>query len=64
MGEGGATGRAFAFGGITSIDVEVGLRPHPLPGVGDLISAAGPVQTGSFGQEQIHAIVLHVGVRG
>jgi hypothetical protein len=46
--------------GLTAIDVRVGLRPHPLPGPGDLISAAGPVQTGSYGQSQIHALELHV----
>jgi hypothetical protein len=47
--------------GLTAIDVRVGLRPDPLPGPGDLISAAGPVQTGSYGQSQIHALELHVG---
>jgi hypothetical protein len=47
--------------GLTAIDVRKGLRPSPLPGRGDLISAAGPVQTGSFGQSQIHALELHVG---
>jgi hypothetical protein len=46
---------------LTAIDVRKGLRPHPLPGIGDLISAAGPVQTGSYGQSQIHALELHVG---
>jgi hypothetical protein len=46
--------------GLTAIDVRVGLRPHPLPGFGDLVSAAGPVQTGSHGQSQIHALELHV----
>lgn len=46
--------------GLTAIDVRKGLRPHPLPGPGDLISAAGPVQTGSYGQNQIHALELHV----
>jgi hypothetical protein len=46
--------------GLTAIDVRRGLRPHPLPGPGDLISAAGPVQTGSYGQSQIHAIEIHV----
>jgi hypothetical protein len=45
--------------GLTAIDVRKGLRPHPLPGPGDLISAAGPVQTGSYGQSQIHALELH-----
>jgi hypothetical protein len=46
--------------GLTAIDVRKGLRPRPLPGPGDLISAAGPVQTGSYGQQQIHALELHV----
>ena len=46
--------------GFTAIDVEHDLRPHPLPSPGDLISAAGPVQTGSYGQHQIHALELHV----
>jgi hypothetical protein len=46
--------------GLTAIDVRRGLRPDPLPGPGDLISAAGPVQTGSYGQRQIHALELHV----
>lgn len=49
--------------GLTAIDVRKGLRPHPLPGMGELISAAGPVQTGSYGQSQIHAIELHVAGR-
>jgi hypothetical protein len=49
--------------GLTAIDVRKGLRPQPLPGIGDLISAAGPVQTGSYGQSQIHAIELQVAVR-
>jgi hypothetical protein len=52
--------QSITLPGLTSIDVRVGLRPHPLPGPGDLISAAGPVQTGSFGQDQIHALELHV----
>lgn len=47
--------------GLTAIDVRKGLRPQPLPGPGDLISAAGPVQIGSHGQSQIHALELHVG---
>lgn len=53
--------QGITFRGLTSIDVRAGLRPNPLPGPGDLVSAAGPVQTGSFGQDQIHALVLHVG---
>lgn len=47
--------------GLTAIDVRKGLRPSPLPEPGDLLSAAGPVQTGSYGQSQIHALELHVG---
>lgn len=46
--------------GISVIDVERELRPHPLPGVGDQVSAAGPVYTGSYGQRQIQATELHV----
>ncbi len=49
--------------GLTAIDVRPGLRPEPLPGPGDLISAAGPVQAGSYGQSQIHALELHVAGR-
>ena len=49
--------------GLTAIDVRRGLRPRPLPGPGDLISAAGPVQSGSYGQSQIHALELHVAGR-
>ncbi len=49
--------------GITAIDVRKGLRPHPLPEYGDLVSAAGPVQIGSHGQSQIHALELHVAGR-
>ncbi|HSK49270.1 MAG TPA: hypothetical protein VK889_02120 [Solirubrobacterales bacterium] len=46
--------------GLTAIDVRAGLRPQPLPGRGDEVSAAGPVQTGSYGQSQIHALELRV----
>ncbi len=41
--------------GLSVIDVERELRPHPLPEVGDRVSAAGPVYRGSFGQRQIQA---------
>ncbi len=56
--------QSITLPGITAIDVRKGLRPHPLPGPGDLVSAAGPVQTGSFGQSQIHALEFHVAGRG
>ena len=52
--------KGITLPGITVIDVRKGLRPHPLPGIGDTISAAGPVQIGSYGQEQIHALEVHV----
>jgi len=52
--------QSITLPGLTAIDVRAGLRPHPLPGPGDLISAAGPVQTGSYGQSQIHALELYV----
>jgi hypothetical protein len=41
--------------GITVIDVAEHLRPHPLPGVGETLSAAGPIYRGSYGQRQIEA---------
>jgi hypothetical protein len=53
-------GQSITLPGITAIDVRRGLRPHPLPGPGDVVSAAGPVQTGSYGQSQIHALEFHV----
>jgi hypothetical protein len=46
--------------GMTAIDIAPGLRPRRDPRVGDRVSAAGPVQTGSYGQEQIHALELRV----
>ena len=45
--------------GITAIDVAVDLRPRRDPRVGDRVSAAGPVQPGSYGQSQIHALEFH-----
>lgn len=42
--------------GLSVIDVPVALRPRRLPGPGDLVTAAGPVYTGSYGQEQIEAV--------
>jgi hypothetical protein len=56
--------QGISLPGITAIDVRRGLRPDPLPGIGERISAAGPVQTGSYGQSQIHAIELHVAGEG
>jgi hypothetical protein len=44
--------------GITVVDVRRDLRPDPLPGPGDALSAAGPVFPGSFGQRQIEAVAV------
>ncbi|MGC1165942.1 MAG: hypothetical protein WA862_07535 [Solirubrobacterales bacterium] len=59
-----ADSQGITLPGLTAIDVRKGLRPDPLPGPGDLVSAAGPVQTGSYGQSQIHALELHVARAG
>jgi hypothetical protein len=50
--------------GISVIDVERSLRPHPLPEPGDRVAAAGPVYTGSYGQRQIQATELRVSRSG
>jgi hypothetical protein len=42
--------------GISVVDVRGDLRPDPLPGAGDYLSAAGPVRRGSLGQRQIEAV--------
>jgi hypothetical protein len=46
--------------GVSVVDVKRSLRPRPLPGPGERLSAAGPVYRGSHGQRQIEAIELHV----
>ena len=52
----------FALEGVrpqevtVEVDVRRGLRPRRDPRVGDLVTAAGPVQRGSYGQRQIHAL--------
>jgi len=55
-----ASGDSVSGPGISVIDVKKELRPDPLPGIGDEISAAGPVFTGSYGQRQIEAVELHI----
>lgn len=49
-GEEGITGP-----GITVVDIAPHLRPQRLPGIGDVVAAAGPVYRGSYGQRQIQA---------
>jgi hypothetical protein len=55
--------QSITLPGISVIDVAVDLRPHPLPGPGSLVAAAGPVQPGSAGQHQIHATEVRVAGR-
>jgi hypothetical protein len=47
---------SISLPGLTAVDVRPGLRPRRDPRVGDRATAAGPVQTGSYGQSQIHAL--------
>jgi hypothetical protein len=51
---------SVTIAGMTAIDVAPELRPKRDPRVGDRVSAAGPVQTGSYGQSQIHALEFNV----
>jgi hypothetical protein len=46
--------------GITAVDVRPGLRPSRDPRVGNVASAAGLVQQGSYGQRQVHALRFRV----
>ena len=46
--------------GLTAIDVAPGLRPARDPRPGDRVAGAGPVQRGSFGQRQVHALRFRV----
>ena len=52
--------RSVSLPGLTAIDVSADLRPRRDPRVGDTASAMGPVQTGRFGQSQIHALEFRV----
>ncbi len=47
--------------GFTAVDVRRGLRPRRDPKVGQLVTAAGQVQRGTYGQRQIHAVSFRVG---
>jgi hypothetical protein len=55
-----ASGQSITAPGISVVDVKRSLRPSPLPGRGDRLSAAGPVYRGSYGQRQIEAVELNV----
>jgi hypothetical protein len=45
--------------GLSVIDVGRDLRPRRLPQPGELVSAAGPVYPGSYGQHQIEAVEVN-----
>jgi hypothetical protein len=55
-----ASRQSITAPGISVIDVKRSLRPSPLPGRGDRLSAAGPMYRGSYGQRQIEAVELNV----
>jgi len=55
-----ASPQSITAPGISAVAVERSLRPRPLPGPGDRLSAAGEVFRGHFGQKQIEAVVVHV----
>jgi hypothetical protein len=50
---------SYTLPGVTAIDVARDLRPRRDPSIGDRASAAGPLQTGSYRQSQIHALEFH-----
>jgi hypothetical protein len=50
--------RGVTLSGLTAIDVSKELRPRRDPRIGEQAAAMGPVQTGSYGQSQIHALVF------
>jgi len=52
------SGESITAPGLTVIDVRKDLRPHPLPGPGAELAAAGPVYPGSRGQLQIEAVAV------
>jgi hypothetical protein len=51
---------SISLPGLTAVDVRPGLRPRRDPRIGDRVSAAGPVQRGSYGQDQVHALRFRV----
>ena len=51
---------ALTLPGVTAIDIAKDLRPARDPDIGDQASAAGPLETGSYGQAQIAALEFRV----
>jgi hypothetical protein len=52
--------QSLSLPGITAVDVAVDLRPRRDPEISDRVSAAGPLERGSYGQMQIHALEFNV----
>jgi hypothetical protein len=52
--------RSVSLPSLTAVDVSKDLRPRRDPRIGDTAAAMGPVQTGRFGQDQIHALEFRV----
>jgi hypothetical protein len=50
--------RGVTLRGLSAIDVSKDLRLRRDPRIGERAAAMGPVQTGSYGQDQIHALVF------
>jgi hypothetical protein len=50
--------RGVTLRGLSAIDVSKDLRPRRDPRIGERAAAMGPVQTGSYGQDPIHALVF------
>ncbi len=50
--------RGVTLRGLTAVDVSKELRPRRDPRIGEQAAAMGPVQRGSYGQSQIHALVF------
>jgi hypothetical protein len=53
------SGDSVTAPGVTVVKVPHAKRPSPLPRVGDTLSAAGTIDTGSHGEHQVVAIEVH-----
>ena len=53
-------GGGLSAPGVTVLDISRGLRPARDPSLGDLVTGAGPVYRGSYGQRQIQVNAFRV----
>ena len=53
------SGDSVTAPGVTVVKVHHSMRPSPLPRVGDTLSAAGTIDTGSHGEHQVVAVEVH-----